>query len=58
MRVKDVDPGGDTDTTGIVADGLAGVYGGLAAVPESWRTGMARAGDLAAMFEQFAAGRA
>ena len=53
--LKAVNLGGDTDTTGIAAGGLAGVYGGLAAVPQYWRSAMARAGDLAMLFEQFAA---
>ncbi len=54
--LKAVNLGGDTDTTGIVAGGLAGIHGGLAAVPENWRNAMARAGDLTKVFEQFAAG--
>jgi hypothetical protein len=53
--LKAVNLGGDTDTTGIVAGGLAGIHEGLAAVPENWRTAMARAGDLTILFEQFAA---
>lgn len=52
--LKAVNLGGDTDTTGIVAGGLAGVHYGLAAVPENWRSQMARAGDLADLFERFA----
>jgi ADP-ribosylglycohydrolase len=53
--LKAVNLGGDTDTTGIVAGGLAGIHDGLAAVPENWRTAMARVGDLTTLFEQFAA---
>jgi ADP-ribosylglycohydrolase len=53
--LKAVNLGGDTDTTGIVAGGLAGIHDGLAAMPENWRTAMARAGDLKTLFEQFAA---
>jgi hypothetical protein len=49
--LKAVDLGGNTDTTGIVA----GVHGGLAAVPQNWRDGMARAEDLTAVFERFSA---
>ena len=52
--LKAVNLGGDTDTTGIVAGGLAGVHRGLADVPEDWRQSMARAGDLATLFQQFA----
>lgn len=53
--LKAVNLGGDTDTTGIVAGGLAGVHGGLADVPDNWRNEMARAGDLATLIEQFVA---
>ncbi len=53
--LKAVNLGGDTDTTGIVAGGLAGIHGGLGTVPEGWRTALARAGDLQAMFDPFAA---
>ena len=51
--LKAVNLGGDTDTTGIVAGGLAGVYHGLDAVPERWRLGMARATDLESLFSRF-----
>jgi ADP-ribosylglycohydrolase len=53
--LKAVNLGEDTDTTAIVAGGLAGIHGGLEAVPQRWRETMARAGDLAAAFERFAA---
>jgi hypothetical protein len=43
-------------TTGVVAGGLAGVRGGLAAVPQNWSDAMAKAGDLAVLFEHFVAG--
>jgi ADP-ribosylglycohydrolase len=39
-----------------VAGGLAGIHGGLGAVPEDWRNALARAEDLKTLFEQFAAG--
>ena len=53
--LKAVNLGDDTDTTGIVAGGLAGLHGGLGTVPEGWRTLLARAGDLQALFDRFAA---
>jgi ADP-ribosyl-[dinitrogen reductase] hydrolase len=53
--LKGVNLGEDTDTTGIAAGGLAGVFGGLAAVPQNWRDTMARAGDLTSVFNHFAA---
>jgi ADP-ribosylglycohydrolase len=54
--LKAVNLGEDTDTTAIVAGGLAGVCHGLSAVPETWRKAMARAGDLEAVFSKFAGG--
>ena len=53
--LKAVNLGGDTDTTGIVAGGLAGIHGGMVSVPMDWRTAIAREGDLTTLFEQFAA---
>ena len=52
--LRAVNLGGDTDTTGIAAGGLAGVHYGLAAVPERWRLAMARANDLEQLFATFA----
>ncbi len=52
--LKAVNLGGDTDTTGIAAGGLSGVHYGLAAVPDRWRLGMARASDLGGLFTTFA----
>jgi ADP-ribosylglycohydrolase len=52
--LKAVNLGDDTDTTGIAAGGLAGVHGGLAAVPQNWRDAIARAGDLTTAFQHFA----
>jgi ADP-ribosylglycohydrolase len=52
--LKAVNLGGDTDTTGIAAGGLAGVHYGLASVPEHWRLAMARADDLGELFTTFA----
>lgn len=53
--LKAVNLGGDTDTTAIVAGGLAGVHRGMADVPDNWRNAMARAGDLATLIEHFVA---
>lgn len=52
--LKAVNLGGDADTTGIAAGGLAGVCYGRAAVPEHWCNAMARANDLNLLFERFA----
>ncbi len=50
-----VNLGDDTDTTGTVTGGLAGLRWGLAAVPAEWRQALARRDDVAALFERFAA---
>jgi len=51
--LKAVNLGGDTDTTGITAGGLAGVHYGLTSMPEQWRAAMARSQDLESLFEKF-----
>ena len=53
-EMKAVNLGGDTDTTGCVAGGLAGVYYGMDAVPVEWRTALARAEEVEALFNKFA----
>ena len=51
--LKAVNLGGDTDTTGCVAGGLAGVCYGVPAVPQEWRRALARAEDLNGLFNHF-----
>jgi ADP-ribosylglycohydrolase len=51
--LRAVNLGGDTDTTGCVAGGLAGVCYGLENVPEEWRNQIARRDDLGHLFDQF-----
>ncbi|UYZ63246.1 ADP-ribosylglycohydrolase family protein [Hymenobacter weizhouensis] len=41
-----VNLGDDTDTTGAVAGGLAGLYYGEAAIPPEWRSALARRADI------------
>lgn len=53
--LKAVNLGGDTDTTGIVTGGLAGLYYGLDAIPSEWLKVIARREDLEKLFEAFAA---
>jgi ADP-ribosyl-[dinitrogen reductase] hydrolase len=53
-----VNLGGDTDTTGCVTGGLAGILHGLRAIPEDWRGVLPRAGELATAFRIFAEPRA
>lgn len=51
--LKAVNLGGDTDTTGTVAGGLAGLLYGLEAIPAEWRHQLARHDDLASLFDRF-----
>jgi ADP-ribosylglycohydrolase len=44
--LKAVNLGGDSDTTGAVAGGLAGLAYGVDAIPESWVTQLARASEI------------
>jgi ADP-ribosyl-[dinitrogen reductase] hydrolase len=52
--LKAVNLGGDTDTTGCVAGGLAGVHYGFAAIPEKWQRSLARHEEVDSLFERFA----
>ena len=52
--LKAVNLGGDTDTTGCVAGGLAGVHYGLAGIPKSWRAVLARHDEIEILFNRFA----
>jgi ADP-ribosylglycohydrolase len=51
--LKAVNLGSDTDTTGCVAGGLAGVHYGLDAIPQEWLNALARKDDVAALFNKF-----
>ncbi len=51
--LKAVNLGGDTDTTGCVAGGLAGVAYGKAAIPEEWINQLARSSELETLFTRF-----
>jgi len=50
-----VNLGDDTDTTGCVAGGLAGILHGEGAIPLAWVEELAKRGDLSELAEQFAA---
>jgi ADP-ribosylglycohydrolase len=52
--LKAVNLGGDTDTTGCVAGGLAGVAYGMQSIPPDWIGQLARKGDLDCLFHEFA----
>lgn len=51
--LKAVNLGGDTDTTGTVAGGLAGTYYGLETIPVHWLNQLARKEDISQLFDQF-----
>ena len=51
--LKAVNLGSDTDTTGCVAGGLAGVYYGLEAIPAEWLAILARKVDVSRLFNRF-----
>ena len=53
--LKAVNLGGDTDTTGCVAGGLAGVRYGVGAIRETWIRSLARHGEIEILFNRFAA---
>jgi ADP-ribosylglycohydrolase len=52
--LKAVNLGGDTDTTGCVAGGLAGVAYGMKTIPADWIHQLARKGDVDCLFHEFA----
>ncbi|MEK0451716.1 MAG: hypothetical protein RL088_3984 [Verrucomicrobiota bacterium] len=52
--LKAVNLGGDTDTTGCVAGGLAGVRYGIEAIDAEWLEALARKDDIEPLFDRFA----
>ncbi len=51
--LRAVNLGGDTDTTGCVAGGAAGVLYGMEAIPIRWRKQLARQADMNELFQSF-----
>jgi len=51
--LKAVNLGVDTDTTGCVTGGLAGLYYGLKTIPKDWLNTIARKEDIGKLFQQF-----
>lgn len=51
--LKAVNLGDDTDTTGCVAGGLAGVFYGVDAIPAEWFAALPRQDDLRSLFQSF-----
>ena len=52
--LKAVNLGGDADTTGCVAGGLAGIAYGTESIPKYWIEQLPRNDDVAKLFKQFA----
>lgn len=53
--LKAVNLGDDTDTTGCVAGGLAGVHYGMETIPPEWLAALPRRSDLNILLERFTA---
>jgi ADP-ribosylglycohydrolase len=51
--LKAVNLGSDTDTTGCVAGGLAGLYYGVDSIPADWLAALPRQSDLTELFQKF-----
>ena len=51
--LKAVNLGGDTDTTGCVAGGLAGLVYGASGIPQEWIGSLARKGDIDRLIGEF-----
>jgi ADP-ribosylglycohydrolase len=51
--LKAVNLGGDTDTTGCVSGGLAGVHYGEGSIPDKWRRALARHHEVESMLNCF-----
>jgi ADP-ribosyl-[dinitrogen reductase] hydrolase len=51
--LKAVNLGWDTDTTGIVTGGLAGIHYGIEAIPEEWIHAVVRKEDIEKLFNNF-----
>lgn len=51
--LRAVNLGGDTDTTGCVAGGMAGVHYGVNAIPDKWCQALARHDDVEVLFNDF-----
>lgn len=51
--LKAVNLGSDTDTTGCVTGGLAGLWHGISAIPSDWLEALARGKDIEELFGRF-----
>jgi ADP-ribosyl-[dinitrogen reductase] hydrolase len=55
--LKAVNLGEDTDTTGIVTGGLAGIYYGFEAIPHEWLDAIVKKEDITRLFEKYLSSR-
>jgi ADP-ribosylglycohydrolase len=53
ITLRAVNMGNDTDTTGAITGGLAGVALGISAIPSTWRDALPRQSDLSELFSRF-----
>lgn len=51
--LKAINLGEDTDTTAAITGGLAGIYFGYGAIPETWKFQLARFEDIENLIERF-----
>ena len=51
--LKSVNLGGDTDTTGAINGGLAGLYYGVQSIPKNWITGLVKTDKISNLAERF-----
>jgi len=51
--LRAVNLGDDTDTTGCVTGGIAGLHYGIDAIPTAWINSLARHDDVASLFDRF-----
>lgn len=51
--LKAINLGGDTDTTGAIVGGFAGLYYGFDAIPETWKFQLARYDDIHNLIDRF-----
>jgi len=51
--LKAVNLGGDTDTTGCVTGGLAGIYHGVGSISKAWMDQVAKAKEIEVLFDEF-----
>ena len=51
--LKSVNLGADSDTTGTITGGIAGIHHGLESIPQQWITKLARTKDIISLIDKF-----